>query len=117
MFKGKPQSSRVSRRGIPGSKELREAVAFRSPLHQAVTVSASESSRGGVPWVRSLRAERILVSVMMRLRPPILNAVLLWNTRYLDAALPGLRDRYCFTAGAAGTELRPLRSPDEDLET
>ncbi|MDN5743444.1 MAG: transposase, partial [Yaniella sp.] len=72
----------------------------------------------------------------------VLNAVILWNTRYLEAALTGLRDRghnvadedvhrlsplvsehinmlgrYSFTAGATGTELRPLRNPDEDLET
>ena len=30
----------------------------------------SATSRGGVPWLRSFRTERILASVMMRLRPP-----------------------------------------------
>lgn len=66
---------------------------------------------------------------------------ILWDTRYLDAAITGLCNRghkvadedvqrlaplvsehinmgrYSFTAGATGTELRPLRNPDEDLET
>lgn len=72
----------------------------------------------------------------------VLNAVIPWNTRYLDAALTELRTRgtrvadddmqrlsplvsehidmlgrYSFTAGSAGTQLRPLRSPDEDPQT
>ena len=72
----------------------------------------------------------------------VLNAIILWNTRYLDAALTELRDRgagvadedvqrlspltsehinmlgrYTFTADPAGTQLRPFRNPDEDRET
>jgi len=72
----------------------------------------------------------------------VLNAVILWNTRYLDAALTELRGcgvsvadedvqrlsplvsehinmlgRYTFTADSTGTQLRPFRNPDEDRET
>ncbi|WP_104111906.1 Tn3 family transposase [Arthrobacter sp. N199823] len=71
----------------------------------------------------------------------VLNAVILWNTRYLDAALTELRDqgipvadedvqrlsplvsehinmlgRYTFTATPAETQLRPFRNPNEDQE-
>jgi hypothetical protein len=71
----------------------------------------------------------------------VLNAIILWNTRYMDAALTELRDRgssvadedvqrltplasehinmlgrYTFTADPAGTGLRPFRNPDEDRE-
>ena len=71
-----------------------------------------------------------------------LNAIILWNTRYVDAALTELRDRgasvadedvqrlsplasehinmlgrYTFTADPVGTQLRPFRNPDEDRET
>ncbi|EMQ96642.1 transposase Tn3 [Paeniglutamicibacter gangotriensis Lz1y] len=69
----------------------------------------------------------------------VLNAVILWNTRYLDAALTELRGRgagvadedvkrlsplgsehinmlgrYSFAADATGTQLRPFRNPDEE---
>lgn len=72
----------------------------------------------------------------------VLNAVILWNTRYVDAALTELRGRgvsvadedvqrlsplvsehinmlgrYTFTADSTGTQLRPFRNPDEDRET
>lgn len=72
----------------------------------------------------------------------VLNAIILWNTRYLDAALTELRGRgssvadedvrrlsplvsehinmlgrYTFTADSTGTQLRPFRNPDETLET
>lgn len=71
----------------------------------------------------------------------VLNAVILWNTRYLDAALTELRDRgvpvadedvqrlsplvsehinmlgrYSFAADSTGTQLRPFRNLDEDRE-
>ncbi len=71
----------------------------------------------------------------------VLNAVILWNTRYLDAALTELRDqgvavadedvqrlsplvsehinmlgRYTFTVTPAETQLRPFRNPNEDQE-
>ena len=76
----------------------------------------------------------------------VLNAVILWNTRYLDAALTELRGRgrgrgasvaeedvrrlsplvsehinmlgrYTFTADSTGTQLRPFRNLEEDRET
>lgn len=76
----------------------------------------------------------------------VLNAVILWNTRYLDAALTELRGRdrdrdasvadedvrrlsplvserinmlgrYTLTADSTGTQLRPFRNPDETPET
>lgn len=71
----------------------------------------------------------------------VLNAVILWNTRYMDAALTELSGRgvgvseedvqrlsplvsehinmlgrYSFTADPAGTQLRPFRNPDEDRD-
>lgn len=71
----------------------------------------------------------------------VLNAVILWNTRYLDAALTELRHRgtgvteeevqrlsplgsehinmlgrYSFAANSTGTQLRPFRHPQEDRE-
>lgn len=70
-----------------------------------------------------------------------MSRVILWNTRYLDAALTELRDqgipvadedvqrlsplvsehinmlgRYTFTATPAETQLRPFRNPNEDQE-
>ncbi|TDW26979.1 Tn3 family transposase [Cryobacterium psychrophilum] len=72
----------------------------------------------------------------------VLNAVILWNTRYLDAALTELRGRgasvadedvrrlsplvsehinmlgrYTFTADSTGTQLRPFPNVEEDRET
>lgn len=72
----------------------------------------------------------------------VLNAVIVWNTRYLDATLTELRDRgarvadedvqrlsplvsehinmlgrYTFTDAPAGAPLRPFRHPDEDRES
>lgn len=72
----------------------------------------------------------------------VLNSFILWNTRYLDAALTGIRcrganvadedvrrlsplvsehinmlGRYTFTADSTGTQLRPFRNPDETPET
>jgi TnpA family transposase len=68
----------------------------------------------------------------------VLNAVILWNTRYLDDELSGrgasvadedvrrlsplvsehinMLGRHTFTADSTGTQLRPFRNPDEDRE-